>query len=227
MKGSEIYNNVKFYSEKVFKFVTQCIKSEYITRPPRGYHENLLLKVNGKMGGKNSTYDARAFDSAVLGFNSKESMVIAYDVNHPAVGESSEQSVAAVVGTTDSLFSDFVSTLSQQTRMRNEIVSTIEDHVTNLLQSYKSVNKNFPKNLLIFRDGVGEGQFEDVRKVEIASIDSALKKLGVTANILFLVVQKIHSARFAAVTPYAAGNKSTYNVPSGTVVDSGIVSSKF
>jgi aubergine len=38
------------------------------------------------------------------------------------------------------------------------------------LQQYKTINKIYPKNIIFYRDGVGEGQTKDLMKTEIKNV---------------------------------------------------------
>lgn len=96
-----------------------------------------------------------------------------------------------------------------------------------LLKTYKEHNKRYPSTIFIFRDGVSEGQLDKLKSIELAKIEAAVKKvIGATktpTKLSLIVVQKRHHTRFACVEERKLGNKSTYNVPKGTVVDTMIV----
>lgn len=38
------------------------------------------------------------------------------------------------------------------------------------LHTYKNLNKTLPTSIIIYRDGVGDGQISDVHKIEVAGI---------------------------------------------------------
>jgi len=77
----------------------------------------------------------------------------------------------------------------------------------------------FPNSVIIYRDGLGEGQMKAVLDAEVNQIRAELERGKVTnVEIIFVVVQKRIDARFAI----PAGTRLN-NVPSGTVVDSGVV----
>jgi hypothetical protein len=58
MMVSDVYSDVKLAADPV-GVETQCLKWKNIERPPRGYHINVMLKVNTKMGGTNHTLASR------------------------------------------------------------------------------------------------------------------------------------------------------------------------
>ncbi|KAH7638733.1 argonaute 5 [Dermatophagoides farinae] len=231
----EIYNLVKAFSERAvsdsnnggFGFITQCMKSDNIRRPKGGYFQNLLLKVNGKVGGVNSIVDPNEFKLKQMKFDPSSTMVIGIDVNHPSVTETSNSSVAAAVGSFDSLFSKYTASLTVQPKDRDEIITRLNIMINELLQEYKQKNGKFPETLLIFRDGVSEGQFDKIKDKELPLIQKAVNDCGGKMKIVLFIVQKRHHTRFMSIKGGHGPRHDSYNVPSGTVVDNSIVDPKF
>lgn len=77
--------------------------------------------------------------------------------------------------------------------------------------------------MVFYRDGVSEGQFEDVLVREISAIQRACKSLEADyePGITYLVVQKRHNTRLFPENS-AQGVGRMKNVPPGTVVDTDI-----
>ncbi|OTF79415.1 hypothetical protein BLA29_014696, partial [Euroglyphus maynei] len=82
---SILYNLVKHFGDQKFGIITQCLVAEKAKRRNRGYIENLLLKINGKLGGQNSHIDTKELKSLPL--NHEKTMAVGIDVNHPGIGE--------------------------------------------------------------------------------------------------------------------------------------------
>ena len=80
-----------------------------------------------------------------------------------------------------------------------------------------------PEKIIYFRDGVSEGQFDDILNREISAIQRACRSLedGYEPGITFLVVQKRHNTRLFPENP-RDGVGRMGNVPPGTVVDTEI-----
>lgn len=190
---------------------------------PPGYFETFLLKVNGKLGGQNSALDPQALRS--LPFNCSETMLVGVDVSHPGESERVLSSVAAAVGSYDATFAKYSASLRVQRKECDEMVKQLDGMMSELLQQYAKHNrKAFPRNVIVFRDGVSEGQFDKVLAIEVPLIREAFKALtGQNVKLVLVVVQKRHHTRFARTQQNTDGRKPTYNVPSGTVVDRGIV----
>ncbi|VDK84941.1 unnamed protein product, partial [Cylicostephanus goldi] len=82
-----------------------------------------------------------------------------------------------------------------------------------------------PTRIIVYRDGVSEGQFAEVLREEIQGIRSACMILSPDYRppITYVVVQKRHHARmFCKYSTDMVGKAR--NIPPGTTVDTGIVS---
>lgn len=85
------------------------------------------------------------------------------------------------------------------------------------MKEYASLNGKLPDRLIVYRDGVGEGQIAYVYDFEMAQIKSALDKLIEPGKIKwsFIIVTKRVNARFFQ----KIDAKTIENPPPGTVVD--------
>ncbi|KAF7267279.1 hypothetical protein GWI33_019470 [Rhynchophorus ferrugineus] len=92
------------------------------------------------------------------------------------------------------------------------------------LHFFKQKTNCMPEAIVFFRDGVSEGQFEEVVTKEVAAIRGACKQIqkeGFEPRVTFLVVQKRHHTRlFPKDSRDSQDNKN--NVPAGTCVDTDI-----
>lgn len=93
---AQIYSMTKTICDQMCGIPSQCFKAEYINNMPAGYFDTFLLKVNGKLAGRNSILDPRQFSS--MPFNMARTMFVGIDVNHPAETERVASSVCAAVG---------------------------------------------------------------------------------------------------------------------------------
>ena len=95
-----------------------------------------------------------------------------------------------------------------------------------LLRAYRKSNGDQPaKRVIIYRDGVSEGQFDEVVEKEVAALKAAFRQLdtkGPPPKLTYVVCGKRHHVRFYAKTPNDANR--TGNLPAGTVVDRGVTS---
>lgn len=221
VQPSIMYNLIKHSCDQKYGIVSQCFKADYINEQPGGYFENLLLKVNGKIGGQNIVVNPQVLNE--LPFNYKRTMILGVDVNHPGATEKVLSSIAVAVGSYDPLFTYYSASIRIQKKERDEMIRQMDSMVEELLEEYKKKNNQYPENLFIFRDGVSEGQFDKVENIEIPLIQKMINKLGKKIKLTLVVVQKRHHTRFVRLEVDSSQRRPTYNVPSGTVVDQGIV----
>ncbi|KAJ6218814.1 hypothetical protein RDWZM_004626 [Blomia tropicalis] len=220
MKPTLIYALTKYACDKTHGFICQCFRADRIDDTPRGYFDNFLLKVNGKLDGRNCD----------LPFESRRTMFVGVDVNHPGATETVRSSIAAAVGSYDDFFSKFSVSIRVQKNEGDEMVKQIDSMIIDLLNQYKAKNRQYPQNVIIFRDGVSEGQYNSVEKTEIKLIRDAMETVSggkMKMNLTVLVVQKRHHTRFVLTDMDTSQRKPTFNVPSGTVVDNCIVDPQY
>ncbi|KAJ6225576.1 hypothetical protein RDWZM_004121 [Blomia tropicalis] len=179
-----------------------------------------IPSLNGKLDGLNAVVDPSVMKT--LAIDSERTMVIGIDVNHPSETERLASSVASAVGSIDPMFSKYHAAIRVQKKERNEIITEMNSMIMELCTEFFNANRFLPDNLIIFRDGVSEGQFDKIYKTEIPLIEAAINNLGKPMKIMIIVTQKMHNTRFAMVQPTQMGRRQTYNVPSGTVVDNTI-----
>jgi len=132
-------------------------------------------------------------------------MMIGADVYH----KRGNDSVAAVIGTLDGQFTKFCSFHSVQPVKGQEIMKNISAQVLNCVKEYKIYNKSLPTTIIFYRDGVGQGQLDIVKKQEVKTIqDSLLEKFGdKSPKLVFLVVTKRLNDRFFGFDESNKGNQ--------------------
>lgn len=145
------------------------------------------------------------------------------DVTHPPAGDNKKPSIAAVVGSMDAHPSRYAATVRVQ-QHRQEIIQELSSMVRELLiMFYKSTGGYKPHRIILYRDGVSEGQFPHVLQHELTALREACIKLeaGYRPGITFIVVQKRHHTRLFCADKKEQSGKSG-NIPAGTTVDVGI-----
>merc|ERR1719187_2007102 len=150
-------------------------------------------------------------------------MILGADVTHPAPGQKGfKPSIAAIVASVDPQASQYeVESRVQDIGQNEEVIQDMKNVVKKvLLRFYQKTHKK-PQALVMFRDGVSEGQFTTVMARELADIRLACKELqeNYEPMITYIVVQKRHHTRFFPL------NNNKYrngNALAGTVIDQGI-----
>nr|XP_046909464.1 protein argonaute-2-like isoform X2 [Dermatophagoides farinae] len=211
-----LYNAVKHFGDQKFGIVTQCLSVMKAKRRNRGYIENLLLKVNGKLNGQNSFIERQDLQS--LSIDHTKTMAIGVDVNHPSYTEKVQSSIACAIGSYDHEFTRYSASVRVQKREKEEMIYVLEEMVDELLDEYEKRNKYLPENFVIFRDGVSDGQFKYAEN-EINQIRTAIRRRTKTGKLVYIVTQKGHQTRFVLQNPSGSADRPVYNVPPGTVVD--------
>ncbi|KAJ3106785.1 eukaryotic translation initiation factor 2C, 2 [Phlyctochytrium bullatum] len=232
-KGSPYYGTIKREAETRFNIMTQCVTMACVnkTRNARGgggggVFNNLAIKINAKLGGVNycaklGVEDPKVQKLAELG---KDTMIIGVDVTHrsPAAMRNGGKSIAAVVASMDENFAEFRCNCGTLTQ-RDDIIPQLGSLVTPLLQQYREARKAFPRRIVLYRDGVSEGQFGEVSLQELQSLKKALRSQGCgDIKLTVLLVNKRHGTRFF-VKDRRDGEGKLGNIPAGTVVDTGVV----
>ncbi|XP_065062835.1 protein argonaute-2-like isoform X2 [Rhopilema esculentum] len=212
------YELIKSLGDTYYGIPTQCVQYKNIEPLRRQTIVNLSLKVNTKLGGINS-FIKRECKPKIF---EKPVIVLGADVTHPAPGDEQKPSIAAVVGSLDSYPMNYSTSIRVQ-KNRMEIIAELKDMIKELLNAFRNSTGHKPERIIMYRDGVSEGQFQQVLLHEVKAIREACMMLekDYEPGITFIVVQKRHHARFFPERHQDAVGTSG-NIPPGTTVDSGI-----
>ncbi|CAG8444936.1 15596_t:CDS:10 [Dentiscutata erythropus] len=215
-----LYGEIKRVGDTILGVPTQVLLSKLITKQ-RGLDQvcaNISLKVNVKLGGKNSL-----LSRGQLNFVSQvPTMIFGADVFHPGRGER-KPSVAAVCASMDIDAIVYSGRYSVNKVPRNETIESLEDMVNDLFRAFWERNKSLPNRILFYRDGVSEGQFQHVLNIEVKAIKAVISrcyKPESEPTLTFIIVQKRHHTRFMPENP-RDGDRLGNCIP-GTVVDNSI-----
>jgi len=144
-------------------------------------------------------------------------MVCGIDVFHDKI--SSRKSYTGFTASYNKQFTKYITTVIEAPRGQ-EIQDKLRLKMKELLMAfYHSTGKNKPAHIIIFRDGVGDGQLDAVRKHEVPQIMEAFKDISndYKPKFTFVVVKKGINTRF-----FLRG-EGIQNPPSGTIIDKGVV----
>ncbi|CAC5380453.1 unnamed protein product [Mytilus coruscus] len=213
-----VYAEVKRVGDILFGLATQCVQAKNVNKTTPQTLSNLCLKINVKLGGINNIL-LPSIRPAVF----REPVIfLGADVTHPPAGDASKPSIAAVVGSMDAHPSRYSATVRVQ-QHRQEIIQELSSMVRELLIQFYKATRFKPTRIIFYRDGVSEGQFQQVLYHELRAVREACMKLeiGYQPGITFIVVQKRHHTRlFCADRKDQIGRSG--NIPAGTTVDVGI-----
>ncbi|CAE1331422.1 ELF2C [Acanthosepion pharaonis] len=213
-----VYAEVKRVGDILFGLATQCVQAKNVTRTSPQTLSNLCLKINVKLGGINSIL-LPSIRPAVF----REPVIfIGADVTHPPAGDATKPSIAAVVGSMDGHPSRYSASVRVQ-QHRQDIIKELSHMVKDLLMEFYKSTLYKPARIIFYRDGVSEGQFQQVLSHELRAVREACISLEVSyqPGITFIVVQKRHHTRLFCSDKRDQIGRSG-NIPAGTTVDYGI-----
>ncbi|ORZ32562.1 Piwi domain-domain-containing protein [Catenaria anguillulae PL171] len=214
-RDNDLYAEIKRVGETVLGVPTQCLMQNKAQRANAQYWSNVVLKVNTKIKGPSHNFHLKQSK-----FLTEPTLIVGADVTHPAPG-TNQASIAAMVGSLDPNCLRFQPVVRMQP-VRQEEIADAGGMFREVLRNYQTSNAGrLPKRVIMYRDGVSEGQFALVRDAEVHAMRSVLAELNASATKLtFVLVNKRHHTRFFASNP-RDGDRSG-NIKAGLVVDSGV-----
>lgn len=219
----DTYGKVKQVAELECGILTQCIKASTLQRKgtDQSTVSNILLKVNAKLNGTNHKLAAKSLPPLMK----KPFMLIGADVTHPSPGQEQIPSVVGVVSSHDIHGFQYNKCWRLQDP-KQEMISDFDQILKEHLEYFEKQRKRLPDVILYFRDGVSEGQFQQVLTIELNAMYRGCQeyKQGYKPKITFIVVQKRHHTRFFPPANSGLGRDDhrNNNVPPGTIVDNEI-----
>ncbi|XP_015269670.1 PREDICTED: piwi-like protein 2 [Gekko japonicus] len=189
---------------------SQVINARTITTQPnklRSIAQKVLLQINCKLGGELWGVDIPL----------KQLMVIGMDVYHdPSRGKRSVVGfVASINHTLTRWYSRVVFQMPHQ-----EIIDSLKVCLVAALQKFHEVNHCLPEKIVVYRDGVSEGQLKMVEGYEIPQLQKCFETFeNYDPKMVVFVVQKKISTNI-----YSAATDHFTTPPPGTVVDHTVTS---
>lgn len=129
----------------------------------------------------------------------KNVMICGIDVYHEA--NKKANSVSAFVASINPTFTRWFSQAGIQAQ-KEELLNGLCTGLVNALRAYRKMNNRLPDRIIIFRDGVGDGQLRMCSEYEIPQLQSAcrIENPGYQPDFTFVVVQKRINTRLFAVS---------------------------
>ena len=118
-------------------------------------------------------------------------------VSHPAPeSRGSKPSIAAIVGSIEPKAANYqVEVRVQDGAQNEEVIHDMRNVTKNLLLKFHEANKGRkPEKIIMYRDGVSEGQFLTVLASELVAMRAACRELDedYKPQITYIIVQKRH-----------------------------------
>lgn len=232
-RGPAFYKKIKAAAYKygvatqVMKTNTKAIvkRGQLDNRKISGYVENVLIQIQKKIGAALWKVNDYPYESQLIksrkDAKKARPCLVGVDVCHM-------RGMKSVVGISGTINRDFTKTRNNfKIQPRNgaqEIVDYIGQQVVEIVESYSVETGSLPTNLIVYRDGVGEGQIRDLYIREVNSITKSLEQRFPQSRIdvtVILVTKRISERFFLNDGRYVSNPKS------GLIVDSGVTRQGF
>ncbi|KAL1820630.1 hypothetical protein ACET3Z_015499 [Daucus carota] len=235
--NGSLYGDLKRICETDLGVISQCCLAKHVFRMSKQYLANVALKINVKVGGRNTVL-VDALSRRIPLVSDRPTIIFGADVTHPHPGEDSSPSIAAVVASQDwpevTKYSGLVCAQAHRQEIIQDLYTTWQDPnkgpvhggmIKELLMSFRRATGQKPQRIIFYRDGVSEGQFYQVLLYELDAIRKACAALepNYQPPVTFVVVQKRHHTRLFANNHRDRNQVDrSGNILPGTVVDSKI-----
>lgn len=230
-RDPELYKRIKYGGDiklgmhTVCMDVNQCCK--HLPQPHTAYLANIALKLNLKLGGENHSVGLEKIGIISEG----KTIIVGIDVTHPSPGSpEGTPSVAGMVASINKYLGQWPAILRIQESAK-EMVNELGPMIKVFVSRWRDNNKGLPENILIYRDGVSEGQYAEVLAEEVKKLRAACKELYPGPDqkrglpkVTVVIVAKRHHTRFY---PTRLGEADEHSNPQpGTVVDRGVTEAR-
>ncbi|KJR88114.1 RNA interference and protein silencing protein (Qde2) [Sporothrix schenckii 1099-18] len=227
-----LYNRIKQLGDVRCGIHTVCVVGSKLakTQGQDQYMRNVALKCNLKAGGRNQVVEPTRLGLLAEG----KTMVVGIDVTHPSPGSSARApSIAGMIANADGgALGQWPGVLRVQAEARQEMVAHLHEMLVSRLRLWQTRQKALPQNILVYRDGVSEGQYPLVVAEELPRLRAACRDVYPAADqakglpkMTLVVVGKRHHTRFYPTTAADADDR-TGNTKPGTVVDRGVTEAR-
>lgn len=226
-KDTSLYSSIKQICDVRCGVRNVNVQAEKLVQPNVQYSANVGLKINLKLGGAN-----QVLRQSDLGFFADgKTMLVGIDVTHPSPGSaSSAPSVASIVASIDATLAQWPAEIGVQPA-RQEMVADLDNLLRSRIKHWAKHNKNkYPENIIVYRDGVSEGQYDTVIDNELPQLKKACESVYPTSDtkkglprMAIVVVGKRHNTRFY---PTNEADSDRANPKPGTVVDRGVTEAR-
>uniref|UniRef100_A0A3P8QWH1 ribonuclease H n=2 Tax=Astatotilapia calliptera TaxID=8154 RepID=A0A3P8QWH1_ASTCA len=205
-------NNRKDRYDSVKKFLcvdrptpSQCVVARTLSRPQAlmTIATKIALQMACKMGGELWSVEIPL----------KQLMIVGIDCYHDTAA--GKRSIGALVASLNQSMSRWFSKCVLQHKGQ-EIMDELKKTLSAALKEYLRFNGCLPSRIIVYRDGVGDGQLHSVVNYEVQQIMDSIKSMGQDYNpkLSVVVVRKRISSRF-----FAHINGKVSNPPPGTIID--------
>ena len=211
-KNDRIYTQLKKHSLCKNGYVSQVVKAASLRKKnSMSVCSKILLQINAKLGGV--SYQT-VIDKTI---SDRKLMVVGVDSSHIK----GKRTGVAMVATTNENFTDFFNKeeIIDEKNNKEQLQYCVSSFIDQAIAAYNKENKENPKGIVIYRQGVSLQQKEFL-KTEIEQIDLACK----TKNILYYYILVNTKTTFKF---FEKSNKGYSNPGSGLLIIDGVTNRNF
>jgi len=199
----ERYSGIKDMLTCKLGIPSQCVVKNTLAKNVDSVCTNLVAQIAAKSAG----VVCRIADKSL---KLKNTMVIGLSITQ----SKGHSPTIAAVSTYDRDLSQYYSECELQNQNQRTIDSDFcVRFLENALGAYKDANDDFPKRIVVYREGASYGQMRDIVKKEIEPIQQFLEEASPQTSFTFIVCQKHGSLRIMQ-----QNGSSIKNCQPGTVV---------
>ncbi|NWR55762.1 PIWL1 protein, partial [Bucorvus abyssinicus] len=199
------YDAIKKYLCTDCPIPSQCVLARTLSKPQtvQTIATKIALQMNCKMGGELWTVEIPL----------KQVMIVGIDCYHDLL--SGKHSVAGFVASLNQTMTRWFSRCVVQDRGQ-ELVDGLKACLQTALREWFKWNKYLPSRIIVYRDGVGDGQLSILVNYEVPQFLDCLKSIGkdYMPRLTVIVVKKQLNTRF-----FMQGGRPLKNPAPGTIVD--------
>ncbi|XP_076010323.1 piwi-like protein 1 isoform X2 [Genypterus blacodes] len=202
------YDSVKKYLCVDCPTPSQCVLARTLSRPQAlmTVATKIALQMACKMGGELWSVEIPL----------KQLMIVGIDCYHDI--SAGKRSIGALVASLNQGMTRWYSKCVLQHKGQ-EMMDGLKIALTGALKDYLKFNSSLPSRIIVYRDGVGDGQLQSVVNYEVPQIMESIKAMGrdYMPKLTLVVVKKRISCRL-----FTNVNGKVCNPPPGTIVDSAV-----
>ncbi|KAM3935292.1 piwi-like protein 4 [Leptodactylus fuscus] len=205
-QSKDNYDSIKKYLSLEQPVPSQCVQNRTLNK------QNMLMSVANKIAMQIICKTGGELWAVEIPL--KSLMVIGIDVNKDAIHKS--HSVVGFVASTNATLTKWFSQCIIQ-KASTDFADCLKVCMKGAIEKWQKCNNDLPGRIIIYRDGVGDGQLQMLVDYEIPQIVNFFKESGTafSPKITVVVVRKRCTARFFGET-----HRGIQNPPLGTVIDS-------
>ena len=212
-KNDRMYAKLKKHSLCQNGYVSQVVKARTLQKKggTMSVCSKILLQLNAKLGGV--SYKV-SFDKSI---EDRKLMVVGVDSSHIR----GKRTGVAMVATLNNSFTEFYNKeeIIKEENNKEQLQYCVSSFIEEAIAAYNNKNKELPKGIIIYRQGVSLQQKEFL-KTEIGQIDMTCK----TKNVLYYYILVNTKTTFKF---FEKSNKGYSNPGSGLLIIDGVTNRNF